>query len=498
MSYGELAQRAARLASCLTASPDWQRRNGQAQRVGILASRGVNACVALLGACWAGATYVPIALKQPQDRMLALLEQCELSALITDDEGLKLLTSRLLTACPKLVIHAGQPPVTAWENPNHPLIQLTAPPSATLPAPAMVMASDMAYIIFTSGTTGTPKGVMISAGAARHYVTMICQQLGLQASDRALETCELSFDFSVHNMFSTWEAGAALHILPATTVMNAVKFVKNSGLTVWNSVPSLAGMLRQLKALAPGSLATLRLTIFGGEQLPSSTVLAWQSAAPNSLIFNLYGPTEATVFCLYQTVSKPLALTPGRDAVSIGMPLPGNDAQVVDENDQPVACNTPGELLIAGAQLSDGYLGAPALTTARYPLLEGRRWYRTGDLALCDEHGRFHCLGRIDNQVKVMGYRVELEEIDAHLRMVCGSDLVGSVAWPLADGMARGVVSFVHAVSIDTLKTLEALKSRLPPYMLPSRIIALDTLPLNANGKVDRTALRQLLDTQAP
>ena len=497
LSYAELAQRAARLASCLTASPDWQRRDGHVPRVGILASRGIDACVALLGACWAGATYVPIALKQPQDRILTLLEQCDLSALITDDEGLKLLTGRLLQACPTLVIHVGQPPLTAWENPSHPLIQLTSQPPATLSAPALVKASDTAYIIFTSGTTGTPKGVMISAGAARHYVTMICQQLGLQASDRALETCELSFDFSVHNMFSTWQAWAALHILPATTVMNAVKFVKNSGLTVWNSVPSLAGMLRQLKALAPGSLATLRLTVFGGEQLPASTVTAWQSAAPNSLIFNLYGPTEATVFCLYHTVSNPLALTPGRDAISIGMPLPGNDAQVVDENDQPVARNTPGELLIAGAQLSDGYLGAPALTTARFPLLDGRRWYRTGDLALCDEHGRFHCLGRIDNQVKVMGYRVELEEIDAHLRMVCGADIVGSVAWPLADGMARGIVSFVHAASIDTPRTLEALKSRLPPYMLPSRIIALDTLPLNANGKVDRKALRQLLDTQA-
>ncbi len=498
LSYGELAQRAARLASCLTASPDWQRRDGQAPRVGILASRGIDACVALLGVCWAGATYVPITMKQPQDRMLTLLEQCDLSALITDDEGLKLLTKRLLTACPRLVLHAGQPPVKAWDNPSHPLIQLTALPPATLSAPAKVMASDTAYIIFTSGTTGTPKGVMISAGAARHYVTMIYQQLGLQASDRALETCELSFDFSVHNMFSTWEAGAALHILPATTVMNAVKFVKNSGLTVWNSVPSLAGMLRQLKALAPGSLATLRLTIFGGEQLPASTVTAWQSAAPNSLIFNLYGPTEATVFCLYQTVSNPLALTPGRDAISIGMPLPGSDAQVVDDNDQPVACNTPGELLIAGAQLSDGYLGAPALTTERFPLLEGRRWYRTGDLALCDELGRFHCLGRIDNQVKVLGYRVELEEIDSHLRMVCGSDIVGSVAWPLADGMARGIVSFVNAASIDAPRTLEALKSRLPPYMLPSRIIALNALPLSANGKVDRKALRQLLDTQAP
>ncbi len=498
LSYGEFAQRAAGLASCLMDSPDWPRREGQVPRVGILASRGVDACVALLGACWAGATYVPIALKQPQDRMLSLLEQCDLSAIITDDEGLKLLTGRLLTACPPLVLHVGRPPLTAWENPEQPLIQLTELSPVTLSAPAMVTASDTAYIIFTSGTTGIPKGVMICAGAARHYVTMICQQLGLQASDRALETCELSFDFSVHNMFSTWEAGAALHILPATTVMNAVKFVKYSELTVWNSVPSLAGMLRQLKVLSPGSLATLRLTVFGGEPLPASTVTAWQSAAPNSLIFNLYGPTEATVFCLYQTVSNPLALTPGRDAISIGMPLPGSDAQVVDDNDQPVARNTPGELLIAGAQLAEGYLGAPVLTTARFPLLEGRRWYRTGDLALCDELGRFHCLGRIDNQVKVMGYRVELEEIDAHLRMVCGSDLVGSVAWPVADGMARGIVSFVHAESIDALGTLEALKSRLPPYMLPSRIIALDKLPLSANGKIDRKALRQLLDTQAP
>lgn len=300
LSYGEFAERASRLASYLRASPDWPGREGQTPRVGILASRGIDACVALLGACWAGATYVPIALKQPQDRMLALLEQCELSALVTDDEGMKLLTDRLRQACPKLVIHAGQPPVTAWENPNHPLIQVTSLPPATLSVPAMVMASDTAYIIFTSGTTGTPKGVMISAGAARHYVTMICQQLGLQASDRALETCELSFDFSVHNMFSTWQAGASLHILPATTVMNAVKFVKTSGLTIWNSVPSLAGMLRQLKALAPDSLATLRLTVFGGEQLPASTVTAWQSAAPNSLIYNLYGPTEATVFCMCQ------------------------------------------------------------------------------------------------------------------------------------------------------------------------------------------------------
>jgi non-ribosomal peptide synthetase component F len=115
---------------------------------------------------------------------------------------------------------------------------------------------------------GVPKGVMISAAAARHYAQMISRLLDLRASDRALETCELTFDFSVHNMFSTWEAGAALHILPATVVMNAVKFVRNAQLTVWNSVPSLVGMLRQLKTLHPDSLEDLRVTVFGGEALP--------------------------------------------------------------------------------------------------------------------------------------------------------------------------------------------------------------------------------------
>jgi D-alanine--poly(phosphoribitol) ligase subunit 1 len=364
--------------------------------------------------------------------------------------------------------------------------------------PATIKASDTAYIIFTSGTTGTPKGVMISAGSARHYMTMICQELGLQASDRTLETCELSFDFSVHNMFSTWEAGAALHILPATTVMNAVKFVKNSGLTVWNSVPSLAGMLRQIKALAPDSLATLRITVFGGEQLPAGTLTTWQSAAPNSAIFNLYGPTEATVFCLRQWVSHPLPLTPGRDVVAIGTPLPGNQASVIDEDGLPVADETPGELAIAGEQLAQGYLGGPALTAQRFPTLNGTRWYRTGDLAVRDRFGRFHCLGRIDNQVKVMGYRVELEEIDAHLRIVSGSDIVGSVAWPMADGMARGIVSFVGAASIDAPRMLEELKTRIPIYMLPSRVIALEPMPLNSSGKVDRGALRQLLEVGAP
>ncbi|WP_291994210.1 amino acid adenylation domain-containing protein [Candidatus Accumulibacter sp. ACC003] len=496
LTYGEIAARAASLADGLRRSRAWQCRERSPLRVGILASRGIDACVALLAACWAGAAYVPIGLKLPEERTLTLLSLCDLSAIIADEDGARLLTERLLDACPPIVIHASRTPLSARDDAVEVLSMASLPP-VTVVEPTLMAAHETAYIIFTSGTTGVPKGVVISSGAARHYAAMIAERLGLRSSDRALETCELGFDFSVHNMFSTWEVGAALHILPATTVMNAVKFARTSELTVWNSVPSLAGMLRQVNALKAGSLAGLRITVFGGEQLPEATVTAWQSAAPNSVIVNLYGPTEATVFCLAQTIGQPLPVTPGRGVLAIGTPLPGSAAKVVDEDGVELADGTAGELAIAGVQLADGYLGAADLTASRFPVIDGQRWYLSGDVATRDAAGNFHCFGRIDNQVKVLGYRVELEEIDAHLRLVSHVDVVGSVAWPLVDGMARGIVCFVGVPTIDADRLISDLKARLPAYMVPNRLIALAEMPLNHSGKVDRRALHRLLDTDA-
>ena len=495
LSYGELAARAGRLAACLNA--ECGDGLGAPLRVGILASRSAGACVAALGACWAGATYVPFGLGQPEQRLLELLAQCRLSALLVDDGGLKQLSERVLAACPRLVVHAGDAAVIPASFQRR-IAELDSLPPATLAEPAPMAADDIAYIIFTSGSTGTPKGVMVSAGAFRHYLAAVNAALGMTAADRVLGVSELSFDVSAHNMFATWEAGAALHVLPASATMNAVKFARNAGLTVWNSAPSLAAMLRQVKALTPGSLPGLRVTAFGGEQLPAATVAAWRQAAPGGAIFNVYGPTEATVGCMAQRVVEPLPVAPGRDVIAIGTPFPGTVARIAGADGQPLADGTSGELLIGGAQLASGYLDAPALTAASFPVIDGKRWYRTGDLAMRDAAGRFHCLGRIDNQVKILGHRIELDEIDAQLRHASGVDLVSAVAWPLVQGAAHGIVAFVGAAAIDHEQLIGALKARLPAYMMPRRVIAMQHLPLNAGGKVDRHALRQLLADEPP
>ena len=498
-TYAEVARRAIQLSDCLRQNACLDRVNGEPPRIGVLGTRSIDACVGVLGACWAGATYVPIGPKLPEDRVLAILAQCNLSALIVAPEGVHLLTKNVLAAGPPLIISpeagtlasvpAGVTVVDARDLFNQPAAQTTEP--------AAMQADDNAYIIFTSGTTGVPKGVMIPYSAVNAFLDTMSGVLSLDASDRVLETCELTFDVSVHNMFVTWAAGAALYVLPPSQVMNAVRYARTHELTVWNSVPSLIGMLRQIKALAPGSMPSMRKALFAGESLTTGIVDSWMAAAPDSTVYDLYGPTEATVFCMLQIVGDPPLLTPGRDLIAIGKALPGCEAAVFDEKGTVVPDGVHGELAMAGVQLAKGYLNAPEKTAEQFRMIGGKRWYLTGDLAMRDDSGVFHCFGRLDNQVKILGNRVELEEIEAHLRKVTQAEMVGVVPYPVVDGIAQGVVGFIGATDVDSRKVVADLKTRLPAYMVPGKVIALERMPTNQSGKVDRRALLQRLEESA-
>jgi acyl-coenzyme A synthetase/AMP-(fatty) acid ligase len=254
-----------------------------------------------------------------------------------------------------------------------------------------------------------------------------------------------------------------------------------------------------MQMLKPGVFPSLRLTIFGGEMLPAAIAQTWQKTAVNSRIDNQYGATETTIASHVESCDRELNITPGHGTVAIGRPFPATLAAIVDEERNFLPAGETGELAICGPQVSAGYWQNETLTRKRFPLLDHPRyglqhWYLTGDLARQEASGSFHCLGRMDHQVKILGNRIELGEIEAHMRDVCGNALVAAVVRAGGPGEMSDIIGVITAARLDEAAMREALRSRLPSYMLPRRIIRLDRMPLNASGKIDRNAIITLLD----
>jgi D-alanine--poly(phosphoribitol) ligase subunit 1 len=491
LSYAELVILARRICGWLNEGG----RHGPG-RVGILASRSVEAYAGVLGTLWSGNAYVPISPDTPEDRFIRILEMANPDALIADQAGLDSLSDRILAYAPKRILFGpdATPPPQTKKFCETMFASITELREEGPQEPVRVAGDALAYIIFTSGTTGTPKGVMIEAESVAQYCSVVQKRCEFRSDDRVSQAAELTFDNSVLDMFVTWAAGSGLYVVPATQLMAPAKFIRDNELTIWFSVPSTACILERLRMLKPESFPSLRCSIFAGEPLPVATAQAWQAAAPNSVVENFYGPTEVTVDCLAQRLEDPPNITRNRGCLAIGHPFPGIRAAIVDSNLNFLPQNEEGELIVSGRQLARGYLLDPDLTAARFPVIDGHRWYRTGDLAYQDSTGAFHHLGRVDNQVKILGYRVELEEVEAHLRSVLGTDLVAAVAWPLTDVRPTGIVAFHCTPGITRDWVRDGMRKLAPDYMVPQRVYQIPVLPLSSSGKIDRKALIRMLD----
>ena len=492
LNYADLARRAAWLAAALR-----EQGIGRGSRVGILGSRSLIAIEAVLGVAWCGAAYVPLGLRWPEERIRAVLELTGLDALIADDNGVCLLTSAMLTATHVMVLPTGEAAGKLPAAVEQSVLNLEAlPETRDVFEPVAMSPGDLAYVIFTSGTTGVPKGVMVASASLAAYLAALGERKGMTPEDRASQFTELSFDPSLGEILVPLSVGASLHVVPPVHHISPARFIRERRLTVWGSTPAAIAWMRDTRSLQPGSLPDLRYSSFGGEPLSLAAVHAWQAAAPNSVVDNLYGPTEATVDCAGQRVEPGTTpvVTPGRGVLAIGTPHPGSELAVFGPDRRMLAAGEVGELGIAGRQLSLGYLGAAALTAERFPTIEGKRWYLTGDLAMQDAAGLFHHLGRMDNQIKIHGHRVELEDIEAHLRVVAGTDQVAAVAWPIEDGVARAIVGFVAGNHVPAKTIREVLRDRLPPHMVPAAIHELAALPVTTTGKLDRRALSARLE----
>ncbi len=363
--------------------------------------------------------------------------------------------------------------------------------------PAHRGAKETGYIVFTSGTTGEPKGVVVSCGALAEYLGSTRGWVGFTRDDRVAEAHDITFDLSVHNLFLTWEAGASLHVMSPLDMMAPQRFIRANAITCWMSVPTIIAQMRQINALTEGVFPTLRLSVFCGEPLPLAAVRAWAKAAPNSVVENIYGPTEGTVVCTRQRFAEPPVVTESRQIIAIGKPYDNFEVAICGPDGGALPDGKTGEIAISSTQLSDGYFNRPEQTAKAFRMIDGRQWYFTGDLGMRDEDGVLHHMGRADNQVKLKGNRIELEEVEMHLRGACGTDLAAIVAWPVVDGSAQGLVGFIAGDGVDTATVRRVMAKTLPDYMVPGRIEMLSELPRNINDKIDRNALQASLDRPA-
>ena len=316
--------------------------------------------------------------------------------------------------------------------------------------------------------------------------------------DRLSQEFDQTFDLSVHDMFVGWEQGACLCCVPDNSIMAPDKFIRDNALTMWFSVPSVIGALSRLRLLQPNCFPSLRLSLFCGEPLPATYAQAWQEAAPNSIVENLYGPTEATIAISnyrWEIGQPPRQCLNG--IVPIGWIFDGQQSCVIDDQRRVLSAGGIGELCLSGSQVTTGYWANPEKTAEQFVHLlqdQGSLWYRTGDLAMKDESGCLFYLGRIDHQVKIRGHRVELQEIEEIIRQVSGAPQVVSVPWPVRNGSAEGVVAFVCGLESNNPDCILAYcREHLPEYMVPKKIYLLSAAPLNANGKIDRQKLIQIL-----
>ncbi|MDN0200043.1 amino acid adenylation domain-containing protein [Streptomyces sp. S.PNR 29] len=457
LTYARLMERVTELAARLTAAGV-----GRGRTVGVLLPRDADLPVALLAVQAAGGTYVPLDPAYPRQRLAYMAEDAGLHLMLTHSgiEG-------GYGSVPRLLIDGDE-----------------QPPAADSPGPAG--PSDTAYVIYTSGSTGRPKGVRVPHRALTNFLWSMAREPGFGPQDTLLALTTVCFDISGLELYLPLITGGTVEVLPTETARDGLRLreaVERSAATVIQATPATWSML-----LAAGWQGDPGLTVLcGGEALPADTAEAL--LARSREVWNLYGPTETTIW------SAASRLHPG-DRVTIGAPIANTRLHVLDSARRPVPTGVAGELYIGGHGVADGYLGRPELTAERFlpdPFGDGpdARMYRTGDLVRRLADGRIEYLGRIDSQVKVRGFRVELEEIEATLRRLDGiQDAV-----VVARGQGTGGHSLLGCYVLQdgaAEPAREHLAAWLPDHMVPDALIRVTGFPRTLNEKVDRATLAAL------
>jgi amino acid adenylation domain-containing protein len=505
MTYGALEETSNRLARVLA---DVGCRRGE--RVGLLMPKSSLAIAAILGTLKADAIYVPMDPASPAARQARVLEIADCRVILAAGAVGPMLREALAAASLQ------QRPLIGWlaegiapatdPAPDFTLRDLAAA-AATLPPPANT-GRDLSHILFTSGSTGAPKGVMLTHANVVHFIEWARKYFGISRTDRVSQHPPLRFDVSNFDIFGALWAGAELHIVPPELNIlphKLAEFMRESRLTQWFSVPSVLNLMAKFDVVRQDDFSALRRVLFAGEPLPTPTLIYWMRRMPHAQFTNLYGPTETTISSSYYTV--PRCPSDPREPIPIGAACDGEELLLLDDELRAVPTGDIGNLYIRGPGLSPGYWRDLEKTRSAFIPCPGGagpldRIYRTGDLVRCGADGQYYFVGRADTQIKSRGYRIELGEIESALHAlpelresaVVAIQSEGFEGWQIC---CAYVPAPGNGVSLEGLR--KSLAELVPGYMLPARWMRYDVLPKNASGKIDRPRLKEgFLDTEPP
>ncbi|NMZ05627.1 non-ribosomal peptide synthetase [Pseudomonas proteolytica] len=474
LSYRELDSRANRLAWMLR-----ERGVGPQVRVGLALPRSLEMVIGLLAILKAGGAYVPLDPEYPLDRLHYMIEDSGIGLLLSD--------AAMFDALGTLPAS-----VSCW------CLEDDLPVLANYPAsdlPAISLAQHQAYLIYTSGSTGKPKGVVVSHGEIAMHCQAVIERFGMRAEDCELHFYSINFDAATERLLVPLLSGAQV-VLRAQGQWDAEEIcglIREHRITILGFTPSYGSQLAQWLATQNQTLP-VRMCITGGEALTGEHLARIRAAFQPALFFNAYGPTETVVMPLASLA--PEVLEEGAGSVPIGSIIGARVAYILDADLALVPQGATGELFVGGAGLAQGYHQRPGMTAERFvadPYADGGRLYRTGDLVRQRADGLVEYLGRIDHQVKIRGFRIELGEIETRLleHEAVREAVVLALDAPSGKQLAAYLVSDAsdHAALREALKV--HLKAQLPDYMVPTHLMVLDSMPLTANGKLDRRALPQ-------
>lgn len=463
-SYSELLKMASAVSRALNDHPD------KSHYVGLYTDNTVHTYAALLGILMAGKAFVPLNHKFPDERLEKIITDAAINQVACcsgSEDRLKAV---------------------------HPQLQFIFPDQLQTGNVFAAVATDGnsdAYILYTSGSTGVPKGIPITRDNFSALLAALRKRFTIQPEDRVLQAFELSFDVSLACVFFAWEFGATLVVadLDGITAVNAFKAIYEEKATFVTLPPSALYYLKRLRLIGSVQLPFVHTTLFTGEALPYKVVEEWKTSAPQTAVENAYGPTETTVWSLFYKLEEDAAEQLVNGLCPIGEGLDGIAVRIVDEKGTDVADGERGELWVSGPQIFHGYRNNETKTKEVLNTdADGNSWYKTGDIVLKNAKGNIVYINRKDNQVQVNGYRVELGEVEHALRKASGID--GAVVLATEKNQVTELYGFLEG-KFEKEEVLSRMRTLVPGYMVPRDLVAVNPLPVNTNGKVDKLLLKK-------